>query len=123
MGSESEKKAEAAFVSAVRVTENLMGRGNSGADKELARVLAKNILREELGAFEDPLKAIEPYDLDSKTANSLLTHARQDIAMVYSLVSRANEQLYQVIAMVRVLTWLVLLNLVATISIILLGFL
>jgi|LakMenEpi03Aug12_release.lakeMendotaPanAssembly.Ray.scaffolds.fasta_scaffold5502111_1 hypothetical protein len=43
--------------------------------------------------------------------------------MVYSLVSRANEQLYQVIAMVRVLTWLVLLNLVATISIILLGFL
>jgi hypothetical protein len=123
MDSESEKKAEAAFVSAVRVTESLMGRGNSGADKELARVLAKNILREELGAFEDPLKAIEPYDLDSKTANSLLTHARQDIAMVYSLVSRANEQLYQVIAMVRVLTWLVLLNLVATISIILLGFL
>jgi hypothetical protein len=65
MDSESEKKAEAAFVSAVRVTESLMGRGNSGADKELARVLAKNILREELGAFEDPLKAIEPYDLGS----------------------------------------------------------
>ncbi len=123
MRSDSEKKAEAAFVSAVRVTESLMGRGNAGADKELARVLARNILREELGAFEDPLKAIGPYDLDSKTANTLLAHARQDIAMVYSLVSRANEQLYQVIAMVRALTWLVLLNLVATISIILLGFL
>lgn len=80
-------------------------------------LLGRNVLKEELGAFSDPLKGAPPYHLNEETRDRLLAHSRQDVASVYGLcaglIDLAKEQ-QRALNMMKI--WLSLLTVLLVIE-------
>lgn len=65
--------------------------------------MARNVLRDDLGEFEDSIKF--EYDLDVKTRDRLIAHTRQDAAMAYYAARAA----YLEAVNARILSWITLI--------------
>ncbi|WP_374394772.1 hypothetical protein [Tabrizicola sp.] len=97
------RDAESDYADRIKLTVALLGKNNKASDVMLARQLGRNVLLEELGAIEEPYRALQPYEIDSNQRDNFAVHTREDIVMVYSLAVRANEQLYEIRSLVRIL--------------------
>ncbi|GAB1380462.1 hypothetical protein [Pararhodobacter aggregans] len=67
-------------------------RGTPGYDKEMARLLGKEILYEELGTDTRPFANVPPYDLQKDVSDTLLAHTRQDVATNFGLISAVLDR-------------------------------
>jgi len=103
----SKELAEETYAQGLKMSAILHGTGNVSADVDRASLLAKNILDEELGAFNEGADAPLPYLLDESRRDKLLRNARQDIVSIYSLAVRANYQLYE---LKRMLVWIAIVT-------------
>jgi hypothetical protein len=95
-----------AYSRAIKRIEALHGRSGASLDVAKAQALAKNIIGEELGAFGHGTDAPIAFVIDETRRDKLLANAREDIAMLYSLAVRANEQLYELSRLVTRIFWL-----------------
>jgi len=68
-------------------------------DQQDWEVRARNILDDDLGRFDDSGKV--DYDLDQPTRDRLLAHSRQDVAMIYYALVKAEREARTA----RVLSW------------------
>lgn len=68
-------------------------------DQQEWEVRARNILDDDLGRFDDSGKV--DYDLDQPTRDRLLAHSRQDVAMIYHALVKAEREARTA----RVLSW------------------
>jgi hypothetical protein len=65
-------------------------RGWLSVDQQEWEVRARNVLDDDLGRFDDSEKV--DYDLDQPTRDRLLAHSRQDVAMVYYALVKAEQE-------------------------------
>lgn len=65
-------------------------RGWLSVDQQQWEVRARNVLDDDLGRFDDSGKV--DYDLDQPTRDRLLAHSRQDVAMVYFALVKAEQE-------------------------------
>lgn len=65
-------------------------RGWLSVDQRRWEARARNVLHDDLGYFDDSGKV--DYDLDQPTRDRLLAHARQDVAMLYYALVKAEEE-------------------------------
>ncbi|WP_159082458.1 hypothetical protein [Paragemmobacter aquarius] len=109
--SSSKSESELAEEAYTRATKLLREIHKDDVDyaKKLSDALGQNILHEDLGAFSDPLKRVEPYRLDGDTKDRLIAHTRQDVASTYGLATQImtfQEKLKGSISSLRNLVWL-----------------
>lgn len=70
----------------------LYGHGTPGYDKEMARLLGKDILSEEFGTGVRPFANEPPYDLPKDISDTLLAHTRQDVATNFGMISAVLDR-------------------------------
>lgn len=65
-------------------------RGWLSVNQQEWEVRARNVLNDDLGRFDDSGKVC--YDLDQSTRDRLLAHCRQDVAMIYFALVKAERE-------------------------------
>ncbi|WP_143543404.1 hypothetical protein [Cereibacter sphaeroides] len=100
-----EDRAAKAFQAAVKFHSSLYKKGSADLEIAIANALGQNILREEIGYFEDPLNAAQPYKFDSRTRDRLAAHTRQDVAALYGLVTSLTRSTINLRRQVVFLWW------------------
>jgi hypothetical protein len=117
MSEASEKdKAEARRNSAYRVAvmanDTILGKGTFEALSANNEALGRNMIKTDLGIFNEPSSLMLGDDLDAQTRDRLISNSREDIAATFAHAKDAFKMAYQTRAIARrtaLLTWVILI--------------
>jgi len=107
----AEEAAQKAYLVAVNFNNELYGKDKLGAEKANNNALGNNMLKTDLGLFNEPSSLMFGDSLDNRTRDRLISNSRQDIAAACGHAESAFEAAYQARAIARrtaLLAWVIL---------------
>lgn len=90
----SVENGQAAYDAGVAANKAVFGKDMLGLEVANNNLLGSNMLKEDLGLYEQPSSLMLADDLDERTRNRLISHTREDVAAALAHARSAFQTAY-----------------------------
>ena len=90
----SDEDGQAAYNAGVKLNKAVHGKDALGLEVANNYLLGNNMLKEDLGLYQQPSSLMSADDLDDRTRDRLISHTRQDVAAALAHAQSAFKAAY-----------------------------